>query len=63
MDSIKKRGVPVEYVLFPDDWHGWRKTRPDQVGGRGDEIVREVPKGRSVTGPSAKSSRAKREAM
>ena len=21
-----KRGLPVEYVLFPDEGHGWRKT-------------------------------------
>ena len=26
VDSLKKRGVPVEYVLFPDEGHGWRKT-------------------------------------
>ena len=24
--SLKQRGVPVEYVLFPDEGHGWRKT-------------------------------------
>ena len=24
--SLKRRGVPVEYVLFPDEGHGWRKT-------------------------------------
>ncbi|MFN2387180.1 MAG: prolyl oligopeptidase family serine peptidase [Thermoanaerobaculia bacterium] len=24
--SLKKRNVPVEYVLFPDEGHGWRKT-------------------------------------
>ena len=23
--ALKKRGVPVEYVLFPDEGHGWRK--------------------------------------
>ena len=23
---LKRRGVPVEYVLFPDEGHGWRKT-------------------------------------
>jgi dipeptidyl aminopeptidase/acylaminoacyl peptidase len=23
---LKGRGVPVEYVLFPDEGHGWRKT-------------------------------------
>lgn len=25
VDTLKKRGVPVEYVLFPDEGHGWRK--------------------------------------
>jgi dipeptidyl aminopeptidase/acylaminoacyl peptidase len=28
--SLKARGVPVEYVLFPDEGHGWRKT-PNKV--------------------------------
>ncbi|GHC04010.1 alpha/beta hydrolase family protein [Thermomonas carbonis] len=23
--ALKKRGVPVEYLLFPDEGHGWRK--------------------------------------
>ncbi|MGH9508797.1 MAG: S9 family peptidase [Terriglobales bacterium] len=26
VDSLRKRGVPVEYVLFPDEGHGWRKV-------------------------------------
>ena len=26
VDSLKTRGIPVEYVLFPDEGHGWRKT-------------------------------------
>jgi len=26
VDNLKARGVPVEYVLFPDEGHGWRKT-------------------------------------
>lgn len=26
VDSLKKRGIPVEYVLFADEGHGWRKT-------------------------------------
>ncbi len=26
VESLKKRGVPVEYVLFPDEGHGFRKT-------------------------------------
>lgn len=26
VDSLEARGVPVKYVLFPDEGHGWRKT-------------------------------------
>jgi len=26
VENLKRRGVPVEYVLFPDEGHGWRKT-------------------------------------
>lgn len=26
VESLRKRKVPVEYVLFPDEGHGWRKT-------------------------------------
>ncbi|HEX7418586.1 MAG TPA: S9 family peptidase [Thermoanaerobaculia bacterium] len=26
VSSLKSRGVPVQYVLFPDEGHGWRKT-------------------------------------
>jgi dipeptidyl aminopeptidase/acylaminoacyl peptidase len=26
VESLKKRAVPVEYVLFPDEGHGFRKT-------------------------------------
>jgi dipeptidyl aminopeptidase/acylaminoacyl peptidase len=26
VDSLKRRGVPVDYVLFPDEGHGFRKT-------------------------------------
>jgi dipeptidyl aminopeptidase/acylaminoacyl peptidase len=26
VNSLKRRGVPVEYILFPDEGHGWRKT-------------------------------------
>lgn len=28
--NLKKRNVPVEYVLFPDEGHGWRKT-PNRI--------------------------------
>jgi dipeptidyl aminopeptidase/acylaminoacyl peptidase len=27
VDSLKSRDVPVEYVLFPDEGHGFRKTK------------------------------------
>ena len=26
VDNLKSRDVPVKYVLFPDEGHGWRKT-------------------------------------
>ena len=26
VENLKKRNVPVEYILFPDEGHGWRKT-------------------------------------
>ncbi|HCI82495.1 MAG TPA: hypothetical protein DHW02_22705, partial [Ktedonobacter sp.] len=26
VESLKSRNVPVEYVLFPDEGHGFRKT-------------------------------------
>jgi dipeptidyl aminopeptidase/acylaminoacyl peptidase len=26
VDSLKARSVPVEYLLFPDEGHGWRRT-------------------------------------
>ncbi|HEY7513849.1 MAG TPA: prolyl oligopeptidase family serine peptidase, partial [Vicinamibacteria bacterium] len=28
--SLKRRGVPVDYVLFPDEGHGFRKT-PNRI--------------------------------
>jgi dipeptidyl aminopeptidase/acylaminoacyl peptidase len=28
--SLEKRNVPVEYILFPDEGHGWRKT-PNRI--------------------------------
>jgi dipeptidyl aminopeptidase/acylaminoacyl peptidase len=30
VESLKKRAVPVEYILFPDEGHGWRKT-PNRI--------------------------------
>jgi dipeptidyl aminopeptidase/acylaminoacyl peptidase len=30
VSTLKRRGIPVEYILFPDEGHGWRKT-PNRV--------------------------------
>ena len=30
VEHLKKRGVPVEYILFPDEGHGWRKI-PNRI--------------------------------
>ena len=30
VENLKRRGVPVEYVLFSDEGHGWRKT-PNRI--------------------------------
>jgi dipeptidyl aminopeptidase/acylaminoacyl peptidase len=30
VNTLKGRGVPVEYILFPDEGHGWRKT-PNRI--------------------------------
>jgi dipeptidyl aminopeptidase/acylaminoacyl peptidase len=30
VNSLKQRGIPVEYILFPDEGHGWRKT-PNRI--------------------------------
>jgi dipeptidyl aminopeptidase/acylaminoacyl peptidase len=30
VDNLKQRGVPVQYVLFPDEGHGWRKV-PNRI--------------------------------
>lgn len=30
VENLKKRGVPVEYILFPDEGHGWRKI-PNRI--------------------------------
>jgi dipeptidyl aminopeptidase/acylaminoacyl peptidase len=27
VENLKQRGVPVEYILFPDEGHGFRKTK------------------------------------
>jgi dipeptidyl aminopeptidase/acylaminoacyl peptidase len=30
VQGLQRRGVPVEYVLFPDEGHGFRKT-PNRI--------------------------------
>jgi len=30
VNNLKQRGVPVEYILFPDEGHGFRKT-PNRI--------------------------------
>jgi dipeptidyl aminopeptidase/acylaminoacyl peptidase len=30
VNTLKDRGVPVEYILFPDEGHGWRKV-PNRI--------------------------------
>jgi acetyl esterase/lipase len=30
VDSLKQRNIPVEYVLFPDEGHGFSKT-PNRI--------------------------------
>jgi dipeptidyl aminopeptidase/acylaminoacyl peptidase len=30
VDNLKKRGVPVKLVMFPDEGHSWRKT-PNRI--------------------------------
>jgi len=32
--AVQKNGVPVEYVLFPDEGHGFRKTKNEMEGAR-----------------------------
>jgi dipeptidyl aminopeptidase/acylaminoacyl peptidase len=38
VENLKARDVPVQYVLFPDEGHGWRKL-PNRVKST-TEIVR-----------------------
>jgi dipeptidyl aminopeptidase/acylaminoacyl peptidase len=30
VENLKRRGVPVQYILFPDEGHGWRKM-PNRI--------------------------------
>ena len=35
--NLKQRGVPVEYILFPDEGHGWRKI-PNRIRSITEEV-------------------------
>ncbi len=50
VSSLKQRGVPVAYVLFPDEGHGWRKI-PNRIRST-VEIVRWFDKYLKVEKPS-----------
>jgi len=51
--TLKKNGVPVQYVLFPDEGHGFRK--PDPRGGGDDQVLPPLPRGPATAsaGPAA----------
>jgi dipeptidyl aminopeptidase/acylaminoacyl peptidase len=51
VENLKKRSVPVEYVLFPDEGHGWRKT-PNRIRSA-VEITRFFVKHLKPAGPVA----------
>lgn len=40
VQQLKARGVPVEYVLFPDEGHGWRPAQQDQVDRHPGRLLR-----------------------
>ena len=35
--NLKQRGVAVEYILFPDEGHGWRKI-PNRIRSISEEV-------------------------
>jgi dipeptidyl aminopeptidase/acylaminoacyl peptidase len=55
VDAVRANGVPVEYVLFPDEGHGFRKKDNQLEGYRKireflDLHLRELPGSRQVPG-------------
>jgi hypothetical protein len=43
---VRKNGVPVEYVLFPDEGHGFQKKENEDQGLHPDDPVpRHAPEG------------------
>jgi len=53
VENLKKRGVPVKYVLFPDEGHGWRKV-PNRIRST-VEVTRWFAE--YLSGPAASGSR------
>ncbi|HEY6547582.1 MAG TPA: S9 family peptidase [Vicinamibacteria bacterium] len=53
--SVKKSGVPVEYIVFPDEGHGFTK-RPNQIKGYGaireflDRYLKKTPAAAATSG-------------
>jgi hypothetical protein len=47
VNNLRRRGVPVEYILFPDEGHGWRKGPESRTfhGGAGG-VHFELPESR-----------------
>jgi dipeptidyl aminopeptidase/acylaminoacyl peptidase len=37
VNTLKQRGVAVEYILFPDEGHGWRKI-PNRIRSTVEEV-------------------------
>src|SRR5207249_1229608 len=58
VEMLKKRNVPVEYVAFPDEGHGWRKA-PNRIRSTLEItrfFVRYLKGAAPSTGPSTASS-------
>ena len=55
--AVKKNGVPVEYVVFPDEGHGFSK-RANEIEGYGAVLrfLDEHLKGKGKTKPTAPSA-------
>ena len=55
--AVKKNGVPVEYVVFPDEGHGFSK-RANEIAGYGAVLrfLDEHLKGKGKTKPTAPSA-------
>ena len=57
--AMADKGIPVEYVLYPDEGHGW--ARPDNridFNGRTEEFLRKHLGGRAETFESPKGATA-----